>query len=87
MINHREVKQLILDLFEEEALAIGGLVALHNVEDDVVWRIVNNLDMIRQKAIRRLESWNSNNPKGEPVGGADLKPHPAIEEFLMKLQQ
>ena len=86
MINHREAKQLILDLFEEEALAIGGLVALHSVEDDVVWRIVRHLDRIREKTMRRLECWNSNSTEGESVRRPDLKPHPAIDEFLMKLR-
>ena len=52
MMRKAEVKDLILELFEEEALVLGGLVAVHKVDDDVIWRLVKNLDAIRRKALR-----------------------------------
>ncbi len=55
MITKAEVRELITDLFEEEALVIGGLVAVHKMDDDLVWRLVKNLDVIRGKILRRLE--------------------------------
>ena len=30
-------------------------MAVHKVEDDVVWRLVKNLDVIRRKVLRRLD--------------------------------
>ena len=33
-----EARQLIDDLFEEEALALGGIVAVRRVDDEIVWR-------------------------------------------------
>ncbi|NIO57337.1 MAG: hypothetical protein GTN72_14395 [Candidatus Latescibacteria bacterium] len=87
MISHSDAKRLILDLFEEEALVIGGLVAIHEVEDDLVWRLVKNLDVIRLKTLRRLKEENPSEDGDEFVSRPDLKPHPAVEEFLMKLRR
>lgn len=88
MISKAEAKELILDLFEEEALVIGGLAAVHKIEDDVVWRLIKNIDVIRRKVLRRLED---KEPEEEDGGGAprrpNLKPHPAIEDFLLSLRR
>lgn len=80
-----EARMLIDDIFEEEALVIGGLVAVHEIDDDLVWRLIQNLDAIRARTLRRL-------PDEERAGEAasrepDLRPHPAIEEFLLSLRR
>ena len=87
MMRKSDVKDLIRDLFEEEALVIGGLVAVHKVEDDVVWRIVKNLDAIRRKYLRRLEDKDPDGDGGGPPRRSYLKPHPAIEDFLLTLRR
>lgn len=84
MLTKETAKQLILDLFEEQALVIGGLVAVHEVDDDLVWRLMKNLDVIVGKAMDRLND-RENDPKSAPQVNA--KPHPAIEEFLLKLRR
>ncbi len=87
MITKAEARELITDLFEEEALLIGGLVAVHKVDDDLVWRLVKNLDVIRGKILRRLDD---KEPAEETVPAArrpNLKPHPAIEDFLLSLRR
>lgn len=86
MLTKDEAKELILDLFEEEALIIGGLFAVHEVGDDLVWRLMKNLDVILGKALNRL----GNQKAGESTKTEDrasVKPHPAIEEFLLKLRR
>ena len=85
MITTEEAKKLINDLFEEEALVIGGLVAVHEMDDDLVWRLMKNLDVIRGKALRRLEDRTSKSETAER--GPNLKPHPAIEDFLQNLRR
>jgi hypothetical protein len=85
LIEKTEVRELILDLFEEEALAIGGLVAVHDVEDDLVWRLMRTLDVIRGRALRRLDDKVLEDEAGPPPRAA-VKPHPAIEHFLLSLR-
>lgn len=85
MITTEEAKDLINDLFEELALVIGGLAAVHEMDDDLVWRLVKNLDVIRGKALRRIEDRTSES--GVSEGRPNLKPHPAIEDFLQNLRR
>lgn len=86
MLSKTEVRELINDLFEEEALVIGGLVAVHKVDDDVTWRLVKNLDVIRRKLLRRLDDDASDEGEAPPKR-PNLKPHPAIEDFLLSLRR
>ena len=87
MIAKADVKELINTMFEEEALVIGGLVAVHKIEDDVVWRLVKRLDAIRRKFLRRLEDKDPDDEGGGPPKRPNLKPHPAIEDFLLSLRR
>jgi hypothetical protein len=87
MITKAEVRELITDLFEEEALLIGGLVAIHKVDDDLVWRLVKNFDVIREKILRRLEDEELSENAGPPPPMPHLKRHPAIEDFLLSLRR
>jgi len=87
MITKAEARELITDLFEEVALVIGGLVAVHEIEDDLVWRLVKNLDVIRGKVLRRLEDKELADEGSPPPRRPSLKPHPAIEDFLLTLRR
>ena len=87
MISKDEVKKLINDLFEEEALVLGGLVALHDIEDELVWRLARNLDLIRRKTLSRINrsgEIDSSEPSDERP---NLKPHPAIEHLLINIRR
>lgn len=85
MITTEEAKDLINDLFEEVALVIGGLAAVHEMDDDLVWRLMKNLDVIRGKALHRIDDRTSEAKSHE--GRPNLKPHPAIEGFLLNLRR
>lgn len=87
MISETEARELILDLFEEEALVLGGIAAVHGVQDDLIWRLILNLDVIRVKALRRLENRDPVEGEPSPARRPNLKPHPAIEDFLSKLRR
>lgn len=80
-----EAKDLINNLFEEVALVIGGLAAVHEMDDDLIWRLMKNLDVIRGKALRRFDDRDSGDEA--PEGRPNLKPHPAIEDFLRNLRR
>ncbi len=82
MTEKKFVADLLNEVFEEEALIISGLVATMKVEDDFVWRLMKNLDRLRERVFSELDQIDNgsvvlNHPK--------TSPHPAIEEFLNKL--
>ena len=87
MISTAEVREMIDDLFEEEALMIGGLVAVHWLDDDLVWRLVRSIDVIRGRILRRLETEAPAEEDKLEFDSANHKPHPAIEEFLHTLRR
>ena len=86
MLSTTEARTLVNDLFEQQALVIGGLLATHALDDDFVWRLMRSLDAIRNRTIRRLGD-------GPEDGGPDspdeltVHRHPAVEEFLSKLRR
>lgn len=87
MISKAEARELVTDLFEEEALVIGGLVALHQVDDDLVWELIKHLDLIRTKILNRLDDEDPPDDHGAPLHGSSIEPHPAIERFLHSLRR
>ena len=86
MISTADAKDLVNDLFEEEALVIGDLVAVHEMDDDLVWRLMKHLDVLRGKVLRRIEDQAPADEK-TPPGRPTLTPHPAIEDFLLALRR
>lgn len=87
MLTSETAREIVLDLFEEEALIIGGLAAIHELEDDLVWRLMQNLDVLLGKTLERLQDRDQpSNPNGN-TKPPNIKPHPAIEEFLAKLRR
>jgi hypothetical protein len=82
-----EVRTLVSELFEEEALVLGGLVATHAVDDELVWSLVRSLDVIRRRTLGRVDEGAS------PAIGEDApkpgvpRPHPAIEDFLKRIRE
>ncbi len=84
MFTPTEVKDFMDEIFEEEALVIGGLVAVGKIDGDLVRRLMECFDSIRSRAIRRLDDGDED---VNPLNGTSLKPHPAIEEFLLKIRR
>jgi hypothetical protein len=86
MIAAEDVRTLLDDTFEEIGLALGGLVSVHPVPDEVIWRLCSSLKVIRGKALRRL-----NGETAQLLGGLArcraADPHPAIELFLESLDR
>jgi len=87
VISKAEARRLIADVFEEAALVLGGLLAVHRAEDDFVWRLVKNLDVIRCKAVRRIDECDAGPRADARRPDTHLRPHPAIEDFLLKLRR
>ncbi len=86
MLSTQECRRMLNGVFEEEALIIGGLAALHQPDDDFIWRLVKSLEAVRERALEKLN--------GKPVSGCDsskaavdLRPHPAVVEFLLNIRK
>jgi len=71
-------QKLVNHIFQDIALLLGGVVALHHneISDDVVW--------ILTKDLKRLHAQYSKKPKKKQ--GVNLKPHPAIEDLIKKVR-
>ena len=78
-----DAHRLLDGVFEEQALVIGGLITVHDVEDEFIRRLFRSMGAIRAKAFRSLQG-SSADPKGAPPAPLRV-PHPAIEEFLARL--
>ena len=87
MISKAEARGMIDDIFEEEALVIGGLVAVHEIDDDLVWRLVRNLNAIRSRTLRRLDEELPLDEIELQHQRPNVKPHPAISDFLRSLRR
>ena len=80
-----DVSEPVNDLCEEMALAIGGMAAVHDLDDELVWSLINRLEMTRSKILHRLSNRDSAD-QDQPGMGSVFRPHPAIEDFLLKLR-
>ena len=87
VISKAEARRLLAAVFEEAALVLGGLLAVHRVDDDFVWRFVKSLDVIRGKAVRRIDECDERPGADAIRPESHLRPHPAIEDFLLKLRR
>lgn len=82
-----DTRRLIAEVFEETALVLGGLVAVCEVDDDFVWRFVKGLDAVCTKALKRIDHRGVSERADAADAESRLRPHPAIEEFLLKLRR
>lgn len=81
-----EVRRLLESTIEDIALVLGGIFAVHAVEDDVVWKVMQHLDMSHAKALARLDEADSTRRIDRQRRAAPSEPHPAIEALLRKLR-
>ena len=86
MIENKQVKQIILDMFREETLLLSGLFTVYEVPDDFIWRVMKNLDILVQNAMRQIDNHDqtTDNPIRAPRAGS---PHPAVAEFYNELKK
>ncbi|MDH5527831.1 MAG: hypothetical protein OEY97_11050 [Nitrospirota bacterium] len=84
MFSASETRTLVNDLFEKEALVIGGLAATHPMDDEFVWRLMRSLDAIRTQVLRRLGEESP--PDQESPDQPSMHRHPAVDEFLRNIR-
>jgi len=85
-MDRQALRELVTEIFEEEALLLGGIVAVHSVDDEVVWRLVRGLDRLRHRVLQRVDRAEVA-PANRPRRGNGTEPHPAIERFIRAIHE
>jgi len=86
MLSKQKAKSLVLRIFEEEGLVIGGLAAINKFDDELLWRLMRNMDAILGKSLASIND-NDKPSRVQPKRFSNVRPHPAIEEFLAKIKR
>ncbi len=77
--------QVLVDAFEEVALVLGGIFAVHDVDDEAIWQAAKSLSVIYRKA--RAAIRNACAGKAPESDEPDSEPHPAIVDLLAELRR
>lgn len=77
------LEETVKETFREIVLCLGGIFAVHEVEDDMVWQVAKSLDIIFKKGFSRIRQEAGNAEKEIPR--RKYEPHPAIEQLLHNL--
>ncbi len=80
-----QVRNLIDEAFEMEALSIGGLVAVHGMPDPLLRKLMASVEMVYDRALLRIEAAGQN--CNHLPSRLNLEPHPVIEKFLEKVRR
>ncbi len=75
--------EFIKNIFEEQVLVLGGVFSLHEVADEIIWKIIKSFDVIYEKAVAEILQIE---PDTQELPSRKANPHPAIEHFLAKLR-
>lgn len=74
---------LIRDAFDDIALLVGSIAAIHSLDDDILWSLMKRLDRIRVKLLRNLQG-GATREDFEPASMRPPRTHAAVDEFLAR---
>lgn len=77
-----DVQRLLDDIFEEQALVVGGLMELHDASAVFVRQFFKSLAATRTHALERLAGGDTT---PAAVRGSGAAARPAVEEFLAEI--
>ena len=80
-----EFRRLIEDLFHDEALVLGGMAEMHDLDDAFVTQLFGSLGRIRRQVLQRIGG-TTKSGSHEP-GRERGRRRPAIEDFLAQLDR
>ena len=78
-----EHEALIRDSFDDIALLVGSIAAIHSLDDDILWSLMKRLDRIRVKLLRSLQG-GAVREDFEPGSMRPPRTHAAVDEFLAR---
>jgi hypothetical protein len=68
--------------FREIVLCLGGIFAVQEVDDALIWQVTKSLDRIYQRTRARLLA---REPGDHDVPQRRVEPHPAVEDLLARI--
>lgn len=71
--------------FREIVLCLGGIFAVQEVDDALIWQVTKSLDRIYQRTRARLLEREGSSDQDVPR--RRVEPHPAIEDLLSRIGQ
>jgi len=74
---------LIRDAFDDIALLVGSIAAIHSLDDDILWSLMKRLDRIRVKLLRNIQG-GAAREDFEPATMRPPRTHAAVDEFLAR---
>ena len=74
---------LIRDAFDDIALLVGSIAAIHSLDDDILWSLMKRLDRIRVRLLRNLQG-GASRESFEPEAMRPPRTHAAVDEFLVR---
>ena len=80
-----DIKLLIDEAFEDLALVLGGIFAVHTVSDEAIWQIMKHIDVVHGNLVAQLEGTGPDDINRNKALGTE--PHPAVEALLLKLRK
>jgi hypothetical protein len=79
----RPPDEQVRSAFDDIALVVGGVVVLHNLDDDLTWTLMKRLDRIRIRLLRDLRG-QARRDEFDPSLAKPPRVHPAVDEFLAR---
>lgn len=74
---------IVREMCRETIICLGGIFAVHEVPDDVIWQIAKSLDQIFQRTLTKV---SKEEIPEETVPERKFQPHPAIQQVLGRLE-
>lgn len=69
--------------FREIVLCLGGIFAVHEVDDAIIWQVTKSLDRIYQRTRARVLERDGTSENDVPQ--RRVNPHPAVEDLLSRI--
>jgi hypothetical protein len=76
-------ESLVRHALDDVALIVASAAGLRQLDDDLVWTVLERLDRVRIRLLRDLRGLSSNNGCW-PTPPEPSCVHPAVEEFLFR---
>lgn len=86
-LSKEKAREILKLTFRDLTLCLGGVFLVHRVKDDLIWIILKSVEEIYDNALKSLKEIGSDGSEEDFSGDAELKPHPAIERFLARLER